>query len=210
MKIFKKILNGVFWGVIICFVVVFGTITFKAVDPFHTGYVNTDFMGLQPYIIQTGSMSGTFEAGDCVFAKVIKDASEVEVGDIVSYSVGDPLDHVIVIHRVIDKTDDGMYAFQGDANPDPDMALVSEDQLLAEYMFHVDKLGYVMQFVGQYRLPIFLAVLALVILSTVFEKDDEEKNDEVKGKDNVIEDVEVEVVDSEDETQEGDEDAKND
>lgn len=170
------------------------------------GYVTTDFVGLQPYIVKTGSMVGSkkdnFDPGDIVFCWVVNDESEVKVGDVVSYTVGDPMEHFIVIHRLVGQEEDGSYIFQGDANDARDLNSVSANALQAKYFGKIPKFGWAVAFLAQHRIPIILFVFAIEIVRTVlFDKDEDEDEDEEATIEIPVvnEDEEVEIEDDEEE-----------
>ena len=150
-------------------------------------YATSDFYGFQPYYVKTGSMTGNlpddFSAGDAVFCWIVNEPSDVKVGDVISYTVGDPLDRYIVIHRIVDIDEEGYYTFKGDANSEPDMYKVAPSQLQAKYFGKIPKLGYVLSFISDYRIPIFLGIVAVLSFASIFEKDDEEDEDEENQED---------------------------
>lgn len=102
--------------------------------------------GLTPLVFTTGSMSPEIEAGDLAFSRTI-DASEVEVGDVVSVLNEKG---VRITHRVVrtDPTADGaVLTLKGDANPQPDTEPYRVTSV-ERVGFSVPKAGYVVQAVG--------------------------------------------------------------
>lgn len=75
--------------------------------------------GLQRYVINGSSMSGSIELGSVVFAEVVP-VSELEVGDVITYMPPPEsgVDH-LVTHRIV-SIDDGTFVTKGDANPQAD------------------------------------------------------------------------------------------
>ncbi len=97
----------------------------------------------ESYIVLTGSMRPAIDPGDVVFVSAVPVAS-VGVGDVVTFDRGGD---VPTTHRVIEVVEaDGEVAFrtQGDANEDPDAALVRPDQLVGVVTFSVPYVGSVM------------------------------------------------------------------
>ena len=192
------------------------TISYKAADPFRGNekipeslrdFATSDFMGIQPYIVVSNSMQGSasddFSAGDLVIAMVTT-ADDIKEGDVVSYTVGDPLDRYIVIHRVLTDNGDGTYIFKGDANNVQDANPVSADQIQAKYVFHIAKLGYVIQFIGEHRIQIVLGIVAVycvfAVVDAIKEGDEEDEDDASEDTvDNTTEEgtVDEEVVETE-------------
>ena len=194
------------------------TISYKAADPFRHNekipeslrdFATSDFMGIQPYIVVSNSMQGSasddFNAGDLVIAMVTT-ADDIKEGDVVSYTVGDPLDRYIVIHRVLTDNGDGTYIFKGDANNVQDANPVSADQIQAKYVFHIAKLGFVIQFIGEHRIQIVLAIVAVYCVFAVVDAikdDDDDEDEEDNASEDTVDDtteeatVEKEVIETE-------------
>lgn len=199
----KKILKGLGTALFVVFLVVMGTISYKAWDPFRGNekvpevlrdYATADFLGYQPYVVLSGSMRGdksdNFNEGDVIVTKLLKDSDEVAVGDVVSYTMGDPMERVVIIHRIVAINEDGTYTFKGDANycdavdengvcgdPYP----VSREQLQATYLFKIPYLGWAIQFISQYRfiiIAVFIVLFAGSSIVEIIKEGDEEDEDE--------------------------------
>jgi len=116
--------------------------------------------------VLTGSMVPTYDPGDVVVVRGVKDAAaEVQVGDVVTFQpVSD--DPTLITHRVVEKlfTVEGtMFVTRGDANSADDEPLVPA-QIKAEAVYHVPYVGYVSLYLGQQRgmLVVGTAVALLV------------------------------------------------
>lgn len=126
------------------------------------------------YVVLSDSMSPHIQAGDVV---VIGPASAdtIDRGDVITYrdtagavATGDT---ERVTHRVVEvvETEDGVrYRTQGDANDDPDPALVSPSQVVGEEWFHVPWVGYLVTFASS-RNGILLFVVAPSLLLVASE-----------------------------------------
>ena len=99
-------------------------------------------------VIKSGSMSGFYDdelaeqyqllhydptlqfgVGDiCVFEKVSND-TELAKGEVYGYKYK----NIIITHRLIDETEDGLYQFRGDNNPVADQLLVTKDNIVYHY-----------------------------------------------------------------------------
>ena len=127
-------------------------------------------LGYHRYIILTGSMTGTYDAGSLVFDKPVP-TSTLKVGDPITYAPppGASPNHKLVTHRIW-KTmpgPNGQRAFitKGDANPKPDAwKFVLEKPTQDVVRFHVPYVGYVFMFlsVPQFRM-ILIGVPALLM-----------------------------------------------
>lgn len=94
-----------------------------------------DFAGVVPLIVLTDSMYPDIKSGDLIFAKTA-DASDVEVGDVISFT--DPAGNgtSIVTHQVIEiYEEEGITYFRtkGINNNTEDRLSVSEDKLIGIY-----------------------------------------------------------------------------
>jgi signal peptidase I len=105
-------------------------------------------LGYQRYVILTGSMTGTYDAGSIVFDKPVPTAS-LKVGDPITYAPppGASPNHALVTHRIykITANPDGRRVFQtkGDANRQPDVwKFQLPEATQATVRFHVPYLGF--------------------------------------------------------------------
>jgi signal peptidase len=110
-------------------------------------YLAPSLLGYQRYVITGGSMSGTVEVGDMVFAREVP-VGGLEVGDVITYlPPADSGTSSLVTHRIIAMRtqEDGSVVMrtQGDANPDPDpWKFTLEDESQAVMAFSVPKVGH--------------------------------------------------------------------
>ena len=112
-------------------------------------------------------MKPTFSAGDGIIAHVLTDEEKqnVKVGDIVSYTIGNPKDRVFVIHRVdaLDE-DTGKIIFKGDNNNMIDAVGVDYSQLSSVYLFKIPGFGFFINFAKKpVGILLILAATMLVI-----------------------------------------------
>ncbi|MBO0899654.1 signal peptidase I [Cellulomonas sp. zg-ZUI222] len=116
--------------------------------------------------VLTGSMAPTYEPGDVVVVRGVKDVpAEIEVGDVVSFQPF-PEDPTLVTHRVvaIRSTSDGLrWVTRGDANATDDEPLRPE-QIKAEVVYHVPAVGHVMVAVGAHRSTVVMAGAAVLLV----------------------------------------------
>ncbi len=105
----------------------------------------------ESYVVLSGSMEPELQPGDVVVVRSVSPA-EVQEGDIITFrrDGGGGAGNDMVTHRVIEKrtTDDGVvYRTKGDANEDPDQALVSHSQVIGEVWFHIPFVGRLFFFI---------------------------------------------------------------
>lgn len=181
-KVFRVITSII--GILICIVIV--PIIVMNVTIIVKSYINPDevpdFFGIKPFIVITGSMEGTIDGGDLVITKEV-DPKTLEVGDIISYSIGQS----VITHRIIDTTEvDGEPAFitKGDANDAEDDEPVIFDQVESIYLFRISGLGNVAMFMQTPQgmlvfigIPLCLFVLYDIISRRLRTKKERKKDD---------------------------------
>lgn len=76
-------------------------------------------LGLQRYVITSGSMAGTYDIGSVVFSEEVP-VEQLEVGDVITYvpPAEAGIDH-LVTHRIV-SIEDGEFRTQGDASSQVD------------------------------------------------------------------------------------------
>ena len=107
-------------------------------------------------VVMSGSMEPAIPVGSIVVVRKVN-AEDVKVGDVISFRTGESR----VIHRVIEKVENGSFYFRtkGDANEDPDPWIVQPDDVCGALMLTIPYYGYLIWFAGT---PIGVAVFILV------------------------------------------------
>lgn len=125
-------------------------------------------------MVQGQSMLPTILPGSLVVAKA---APEYNVGDIVAYTQRDGGASKIIVHRIIEETDDG-FIIKGDNNPKEDVGAPTEDDILGTVLFSTPYVGDV---IGIFKNPvilIFAAVITMII--QMKQKKRKEKREKVR------------------------------
>ena len=107
------------------------------------------FVGIQTYVVVTGSMEPSIPVGSLVYAKPVEPET-LQVGDVIVFystnaaSNGTAQDGAIPItHRVIENhIDKGEIITKGDANESVDMFPAAYINVVGKMLAHVPKLGY--------------------------------------------------------------------
>jgi len=120
-KIINIFSNIIFIIVLICFLSIITTYIYNKFDR-----TKVSLFGFNPQHVKSNSMEPVIMTGDWVLVKRIK-PNKIEIGDIITYYR--PSDNKIIIHRVVDITNEGEFIFKGDNNPMPDKEAVSKDQI---------------------------------------------------------------------------------
>lgn len=108
------------------------------------------FFGIQRYLVVSGSMEPNLYAGDIVFVNTNIDFEDVEIGDVIIFKHKD----MNIVHRVIEATTiDGQKYLKtkGDANKFDDGFVVSTENFSGKALFHIDKIGYAVDFGKQIK-----------------------------------------------------------
>lgn len=183
---FARLISSVL-GVLVCVILI--PILVMNLTIIVKSYLNPnevpDFLGIKPFIVVTGSMESTIDGGDLVITKVV-DPETLEVGDIISYSLGES----VITHRIAEKTEaDGEPAFitKGDANNTEDQDPVTYDQVESSYLFRIAGMGNIAMFmqtpVGMLvfiGIPLCCFILYDIIRRRLQAKKDSKKDDKMQ------------------------------
>ena len=113
-------------------------------------------LGIRSFVVSSGSMQPALPVGSVLF---IRPALIYSVGDIISFKNSSGS---VVTHRIVGKsiqTPENIYRVAGDANPQPDSALISQSEIICRSFSHLPVLGRVAGFT-QSRLG-FLTLLLI-------------------------------------------------
>lgn len=131
--------------------------------------VGVRLIGLQPYVVLSGSMEPVYHVGSLIYVKDV-DYKELKVGDDITYMLNET---TVVTHRIIevlvDEEDPNTirYFTQGVANDVPDGMSVHYKNIIGTPVFSIPYLGYVSNYIqkppGMY---IAMAAGAILILLT--------------------------------------------
>ena len=145
------------------------------------------YFGYTPFIVQSGSMEPAIETGSIVFTNT-KD-TDVAVGDIVTYRIGVGTDmENRVTHRIVALNETGTFTTQGDANDNPDLHEVAQEDIIGTYAFAIPKAGFFLAKFQEKNMKFiaFIWVAALNIISayvaSVFDTGEEEEEEEKEKK----------------------------
>ena len=127
--------------------------------------VGVRLVGLQPYVVLSGSMEPTYHVGSLIYVKSV-DYQELQVGDPITYMISQD---TVVTHRIIEvlmdeeDPDTIRYFTQGDANEQPDGTSVHYKNIIGKPVFSIPCLGYVTNYI-QNTPGMYVAIAAGAIL----------------------------------------------
>lgn len=158
--------------------------------------VGVRLIGLEPYVVLSGSMEPTYHVGSLIYVKDV-DPYELESGDVITFMLDED---TVATHRIVevvpDETDSTVVRFKtkGDANAAEDGSLVHYKNVIGSPVFTIPQLGYVANYIqnppGTYiAISAGAILLLLVFLPDLFGSDDEEKKQKQKKKRGKFEDT---------------------
>jgi len=103
-------------------------------------WTSTGLLGAQPTTVRSGSMRPTMDVGDMAIVREVP-ADSIKPGDIIQFWQNGEM----IIHRVVDASGEGngrLFVTKGDANAEPDSALVSASQVRGEVVLNIPKIGW--------------------------------------------------------------------
>jgi signal peptidase len=106
----------------------------------------TNLAGYTPMIVQTDSMSPTFDSGDLILIKTCDPAS-LEVGDIITFHTIINNEYALNTHRIEEIiSEDGTrsYVTKGDNNDISDTHIIADGDIVGKYIGRLPKVGRVM------------------------------------------------------------------
>lgn len=131
----KRILNTVINVILVIAIIMAAVCTYVSFVS-TSGNGVPSILGVRVFSIQTKSMYPTFEPGDLIFDSAVKDSSELQIGDIITYWTVIDGQRVLNTHRIIQIYDGGGYRIfetQGDNNTIADALTVHESEVVGKF-----------------------------------------------------------------------------
>lgn len=141
--------------------------------------VGVRVVGLQPFVVLSGSMEPTYHVGSLIYVKSV-DYKELKVGDPITFMISE---NTVATHRIIEVLPDEedpdtlRYFTQGDANDVPDGSSVHYKNIIGKPVFSIPYLGYLSDYIqnppGKYVAISGAALLVLLVfLPDIFAEDE--------------------------------------
>lgn len=149
--------------------------------------VGVRLIGLNPYVVLSGSMEPVYHVGSLIYVKDV-DYRELEVGDAITFMLNED---TVATHRImevlVDEEDPETirYITKGDANDAPDGSSVHYKNVIGKPVFTIPYLGYISNYI-QNPPGLYVAIAAgailimLVFLPDLFENDEKEETEKSK------------------------------
>lgn len=124
-------------------------------------------VGIAPYAILSASMEPAIQTGSLIFVDT-RDR-QVETGDIVTFSMSNGTDEVIVTHRIVGISDEG-FITKGDNNENEDFQILTSDRIVGTYATGVPFAGYAVEKMSGRRRGLIVAwLLGMHVFGFVLE-----------------------------------------
>ena len=141
-----KIVKKTVWGVALSvFFLLCVVVAWLAIDKFVLGSPVPSFCGFSTLTVETGSMSGTIEPGDLI---LIQKKDKYYSGEIITFLPEGAT--IPTTHRIVGYVEGG-YKTKGDANKFDDGFVATEENYCGTVLFHIDKIGYAVDFGKQIK-----------------------------------------------------------
>lgn len=145
LKFLKIILN-----IILTTIIIFGIC-----------FVGLFCIGVQPYVVESGSMEPTIKTGSISFINKHAKYQDIVVGDIIAFEIEDG---VYATHRVVSINKEGITT-KGDANSMEDAIITTEDTFLGKNIFSIPKCGIIVKKLQTTSGKIMLGTIIIVLFT---------------------------------------------
>lgn len=133
-------------------------------------------VGIEPYVVETGSMEPTIQRGSLSFINKHEDFNNIKENDVIAFSL--PTGKKAT-HRVIKKTQKGLET-QGDSNNSLDGVITTQANYVGKNIFSIPKIGYVVKLIQTVKGKIIMGTLILILLILGFLFGDNKKGKRFK------------------------------
>jgi signal peptidase len=164
MKVIKKTLTILISIVLWIIILLAALYAFTTLATRDTNSVS-NLGGFTPMIVESNSMSPTFDAGDLIIIKKC-DVSKLSEGDIITFHTIIDNEYALNTHRIQTITDtDGIrsYVTKGDNNDIEDTHSIADGDIVGKYCVRIPKLGKVMNVLSSSTGFLVIIVLPLLL-----------------------------------------------
>ena len=125
----------------------------------------SNLAGFTPMTVQSDSMSPTFNQGDLIVIKQC-DTADLQVGDIVTFHTIVDNQYALNTHRIVAVDElNGMHSFttKGDNNDIADQHVISDGDIVGQYVFKIPYLGTVMDILSSSAGFLIIIVIPMLL-----------------------------------------------
>lgn len=152
-------------------------------------FVGLFCFGIQPYVVESGSMEPTIKTGSICFINKRAKYEEMNVGDIIAFKLDNGN---YATHRIKEITDEG-FTTKGDRNKREDSIITTRANYIGKNIFSIPNVGFIVKGIQEPKGKIILGtvIIVLILAAILIGKPSGKKmkNDDISEKDNNIEDV---------------------
>ena len=116
--------------------------------------------GIQPYVVESGSMQPTIETGSLCFINKRANYEDMQVGDVIGFKISE---NTFVTHRINAITDEG-FETKGDANKAVDNIITTKDNFIGKNIYSIPKVGFIVKIIQTTKGKIILGTVIVVLL----------------------------------------------
>lgn len=117
-------------------------------------------VGIEPFVVQSGSMEPAIQTGSLSFINKHVDYSSIKENDIIAFEISSGAK---VTHRAISITEEGIET-KGDANDVSDGISTTKENYIGKNIFSIPKVGILVKQIQTTRGKIILVTVIIVIL----------------------------------------------
>lgn len=118
--------------------------------------------------VATASMEPGLQVGDFIHIGEI-DSSSLKKGDIIAfYSKEADTKDLVIVHRILEKNENGKFITKGDANTESDKKNIDNSQIVGKYEGKSEILIWLSGF-GDFRKLAILSIMIIVVIIAMFE-----------------------------------------
>jgi signal peptidase len=164
MKIAKKILSICISVLLWAIILVSALYAFTTLATRDTSSV-ANFAGFTPLIVETGSMSPTFDEGDLIIIRTCNPAN-LKAGDVITFHTIINNEYALNTHRIESISDvNGVrsYVTKGDNNELSDTHTIADGDIVGRYVFRIAGAGKVMDLLSSSTGFLVIIVLPMVL-----------------------------------------------
>lgn len=164
-KVINTIISVLLW-IVILIAALYSFVTLATRDENNIASIG----GVSPLVVQTESMSPTFDAGDLILIKKC-DPSKLEEGDVITFHTIIENKYALNTHRIVEINEDHgvrSYVTQGDNNAISDSHVIADGDIVGKYMNRIPKFGKVMDFLSS-KIGFLLVIILPMLLFFIYQ-----------------------------------------
>ena len=163
MKTIVKITKIIF-NIITTVIIIFGIL-----------FVGLFCFGIQPYVVESGSMEPALQTGSVCFVNQRAKYEDMQVGDIIAFKLDTG---AFATHRIKEITNEG-FTTKGDKNKAEDNIITTRSNFIGKNIFSIPNVGFIVKGIQEPKGKIILGtiIVVLVLASILIGKPSKKKEE---------------------------------